>query len=135
MILSTLRTTYHLLGRHEEAIEMWRASYQANPEALEALERGYQAGGYLSALKAVADLRVERSATTHVAPWQIATLYTRAGLGEEALGYLELAFEEHDPNIPYISTYAIFDYMRAEPRFQALMDRLGLPQSPEVESP
>ena len=135
IVLSTLRTTYHLLGRHEEAMEMWRTSYQANPEALEALERGYQAGGYLSALKAVADLRVERSATTHVVPWQIATLYTRAGLGEEALAYLELAFEEHDPNIPYISSDAIFDYMRAEPRFQALMDRLGLPQSPGVESP
>jgi serine/threonine-protein kinase len=130
MVLSTLRTTYHLMGRHEEAIQMWRASYEraGDAEALEALERGYRAGGYSAALLAVADLFVERSATTFVTPWQIATLYTRAGMTEPALVYLERAFEVRDPNMPYISIDPIFDPLRREPRFRALMDRLGLPQ-------
>jgi TolB-like protein len=129
MVLSTLRTTYHLMGRHQEAIQMWRASYERaqDAEALEALERGYRAGGYGAALRAVADLFVERSATTFVTPWQIATLYTRAGMTEPALEYLERAFEVRDPNMPYISIDPIFDPLRQEPRFRTLMDRLGLP--------
>ncbi len=128
MVLTTLRTTYHLLGRHEDAMTGWRASYEEDPEALEALERGYQAAGYSSALRAVADMLIERSDTTFVRPWLIGTLYTRAGMGDAAIGYLEQAFEEHDPNMPYISIDPIFDFMRQEPRFRAMMDRLGLPQ-------
>jgi serine/threonine-protein kinase len=127
MVISTLRTTYHHMGRYEEAMDVWRTSYQGRPEFLAALESGYASGGYSGALRAVADLRVERSAETPARPWQIATLYTRAGATEEALRYLELAFEEHDANIPYISVDPIFDFMREEPRFQALMERLGLP--------
>jgi tetratricopeptide (TPR) repeat protein len=128
ILLSTLRTTYHLMGRHEQAMEMWRASYQGDLEALEALEEGYRTAGYSAALRGVADLLVRRSDTTYVRPWLIGTLYTRAGLGDTAIPYLEQAFAEHDPNMPYISIDPIFDPLRREPRFRALMDRLGLPQ-------
>lgn len=128
IILTTLRTTYHLMGRHDEAMEMWRASYQEDPEALDALERGFRAGGYSDALRAVADLFLARSDTTYVRPWLISTLLLRAGVSAPAIPFLERAFEEHDPNMPYISTDPIFDVIRAEPRFRALVDRLDLPQ-------
>jgi tetratricopeptide (TPR) repeat protein len=128
IVLTTLRTTYHLMGRYEEAMELWRASYQADQEALDALERGYRADGYSAALRAVADLFLARSDTTYVRPWLTGTLLLRAGAGASAIPYLEQAFGEHDPNMPYISTDPIFDSIRAEPRFQVLMDRLDLPQ-------
>lgn len=129
ILLSTLRTIYHLLGEHELAIQMWRDSYRSSGdlEALEALNRGYSAGGYESALRSVAELFVERSKTERVTPWQIGTLYTRAGMYDQALEYLQMAVEEGDPNSPYLSVDAIFDPMRPDPRFQALVDRLGLP--------
>ena len=128
IVLSTLRTTYHLLGRHEQALEMWRASYASDPEALAALERGLEAGGYQEALRAVADLFVARTDTTFVRPWQIGTLYTRAGRVEEALPWLEQAVEERDPNVPYLSVDPIFDFMRDEPRFRAMVEGLALPR-------
>jgi tetratricopeptide (TPR) repeat protein len=129
-VLSTLRTTYHLMGRHEEAMEMWRASYRAlgDQEALDALESGYRNGGYATALRAVAELFVERAKTQYVTPWQIATLYTRAGEPEPALDYLERAFQDHDNNMPSIAVDPIFDLIRDQPRFQALVDSLGLPR-------
>lgn len=128
--LSTLRTTYHLMGRHDEAIEAWRRSYgsRGDAAAADALDRGYREGGYAAALESVAELFVERLATGDAAPWQIGTLYTRSGRREEAMHYLELAYEEHDPNIPYLSVDPIFDFLRDEPRFQALLDGLGLPR-------
>ncbi len=68
-----------------------------------------------------------RSDTTFVTPWQIGTLYTRSGDAELALDYLELAYEAHDGNIPYLSVDPIFDYLRDEPRFRSLIRRRGLP--------
>ena len=128
--LSTLRTTYHLMGRESDAMRMFRASYVAlgDMEAVAALDSGYEAGGYSAGLLAVAELFVARSDTTFVTPWQIATLYTRAGDAELALNYLERAFEARDQNMPSISVDPIFDFLRDEPRFQTLVDRLGLPR-------
>lgn len=130
IVTSTLRTSYHLLGRDDDAMAMWQNSYRAagDPEALAALERGYESGGYEAALKAVAELFVARSRTAFVPAWQIATLYTRAGEGELALAYLEQAFEARDQNMPSIAVDPIFDFLRNEPRFQALVERMGLPQ-------
>ena len=128
--LSTLRTAYHLMGRHEEAMEAFRESYVflGDSGAVAALDQGYAASGYAAALESVAELFVERLETGDAAPWQIGTLYVRAGRREEALGYLELAYEEQDPNMASISVDPIFDFLRNEPRFQALLDGLGLPR-------
>ena len=128
MALTTLRTTYHLTGEHELAMDMWRASNARDPDALVALDRGYSADGYHQALRSLAELLVARSDTMHVTPWQIGTLYTRAGDGDLALAHLERAFEERDPNIPYLTVDPIFDFLRTEPRFRALIRRLGLPE-------
>ncbi len=135
-LLSTLRTTYHLMDRHDEALDMWRASltdegsYSATGDtaALAALERGNAEAGYRGALRAIAELYVERSATEHISPWRIGTLYTRAGANSEALDYLEAAYAARDQNCPYLSVDPIFDGLRNQPRFQALVDGLGLPR-------
>jgi hypothetical protein len=47
---------------------------------------------------------------------------------DEALHYLELAVAARDQNCPYLSVEPIFDFLRGEPRFQALIDTLGLPR-------
>jgi hypothetical protein len=75
----------------------------------------------------VAELYIARSDTMYIRPIVIGTLYTRAGMKEEALHYLQLAFEERSPGIPYLSIDPIFDFMRDDPRFQAMVDSLGLP--------
>jgi len=46
---------------------------------------------------------------------------------EEALTYLEMAYEDHSPAIPYLSVDPIFDFLPGEPRFQAILDAVGLP--------
>ena len=94
---------------------------------MEALDRGWREGGYARALSAVAELMQEQSGQgIYVTPWQIGTLYVRAGEQEMALDFLEQAYDVRDPNVPYLSIDPIFDYMRDNPRFRALMQRLGL---------
>lgn len=129
-LLSMLRTTYHLQGRDSLAMGSWRDTYRVSGdlEALDALETGYQRGGYAQALRSVAELFENRRADgAPVSEWQVGTLYTRAGDRDKAIEYLTLALDEGDPNSLSIAVDAIFDGMREDPRFQALVDRLQLP--------
>jgi tetratricopeptide (TPR) repeat protein len=127
--LSTLRSAYHQKGMYEEALEIWKRSYVAkgDREAEEALARGYAEAGYSGALSRVAETLIARSRTTFVTPWQIGTLYTRAGKNDEALEWLEKAYEAHDGNMPYLSVDPIFDGLRDNPRFNELLRKMNLP--------
>ncbi len=127
--LSTLRSAYHQKKMYDEALEAWRLSYEArgDREAIRALERGRAEGGYPRALQSLAEMLIERSKTSYVTPWQVATLYTRAGMKNEALDWFEKAYDAHDPNMPYLSVDPIFDDLRDLPRFQAILTRMGLP--------
>jgi TolB-like protein/predicted Ser/Thr protein kinase len=126
--LSTIRSAYHQKKMYDEALDAWRLSFEGkgDREAIQALNRGRAEGGYSRALRSVAEMLIERSKTAYVTPWQVATLYTRAGMKEEALDWFEKAYEAHDPNMPYLSIDPIFDDLRDLPRFQAILKRMGL---------
>lgn len=132
-LLAMLRTTYHVLGEYDAALESWRASFTpegsyataGDPEAAAALEQGFSEGGYSGALAAVADLQVRRLAEGQSqSVWGIGTLYVRAGRYDLALDYLERAFEARNGNVPYLLIDPIFDPLRDEPRFQAMIEAL-----------
>ncbi|MEM7415938.1 MAG: protein kinase [Gemmatimonadota bacterium] len=139
MLLSTLRTTYHLQGREQLAFEAFRDSYRAGGdlEAAAALQAGWDAAGYQTALRAVAELFETRfrngwdpdgDGVVDVSVWQIGTLYTRAGMNDPALDFLSLAVAGGDTNAPYLSVDPIFDPLRGDPRFDTLVEELGLPR-------
>ena len=126
--LSTIRSAYHQKKMYDEALEAWRRSYEArgDREAIQALSSGRASGGYPRALQTLAEMLIKRSKTSYVTPWQVATLYTRAGMKEDALDWFEKAYDAHDPNMPYLSVDPIFDDLRDHPRFQAILKRMGL---------
>jgi len=128
--LSTLRSAYHMKQMYPEALEIWERSYaeRNDREAEDALAQGFKEGGYQGALQRVAEMLIARSQTTYVTPWQIGTLYTRAGKNKEALDYLEKAYQAHDPNSIYLGVDPIFDSLRNEPRYQDLLRQIKLPQ-------
>ncbi len=128
LALSTLRSAYHMKRMYPEALEAWKASYAARGDqaAQDALARGFKEGGYPMALQRVAETLAARSQTAYVPAWQIGTLYTRAGKKDEALEWLEKAYEAHDPNMPYIAVDPIFDILRDDPRFKDLLSRMHL---------
>ena len=127
--LSALRTSYHLAGEYEEAIEIWKRFYNSRMDttAVNTLIAGYSQGSYPTALELLAELLIERSKTQYVTPWQIATLYTRAGKNQKALDWLEKAHAKQDPNTPSIGYDPIFKDLKPEPRFQKLLNALNLP--------
>jgi len=70
--------------------------------------------------EAIAILNQLRSGKQYVSPAGLAILYAGLSDREAALGSLELAFVQRDPQIQNIHAEPRFDSLRAEPRFQAL---------------
>ena len=60
-------------------------------------------------------------------PADTAIFFAMAQEYDEALEWLERAFETRDPNMPYI-TLPVFDPLRSDPRFQDLLRRMNLPE-------
>jgi tetratricopeptide (TPR) repeat protein len=129
LVLSNLRTSYHLKGMFAKALEVWKAYYNAknDKEAVDVLAKGEAEGGYQKALEELVELLIDRSDSTFVTPWQIATIYTRAGQKDKALIWLEKAFAYHDANMPYIGVDPIFDILKDDPRFSNLLKKMKLP--------
>ena len=130
IIYSTLRSAYHDKQMYDEAIKAGIKYYEIRRDTacIAALEQGYREGGYQLALQRNAEALIAQSRTKYITPWQIATLYTRAGMNQEALDWLEKAYEEHDANMPYINADPIFDDLRDDPRFREIVRKMKLPE-------
>jgi TolB-like protein/tRNA A-37 threonylcarbamoyl transferase component Bud32/Tfp pilus assembly protein PilF len=91
-----------------------------------ALARGHQQGGYLGAVRAAADYEAARSRTTFIHAWDIAIWYATARDNDDAITWLERAYTEHDPTMPYLDAHPAFKRLHGDPRFQNLVRRMHL---------
>ena len=114
---------------YEEAVAAQKSFLTAvgDREGEEALTRGYAEGGYAGAMRRLADTFAERSRRTHTRARHVANLYIRAGERDLALEWLERAFADRDPNLPYLGVVPMLDPVRGDPRFQDLLRRMNLP--------
>ena len=71
--------------------------------------------------------QVEKS-TDFVPPSAIAVTYVGLGDNERAMQLLQRAFEIRDPIIQYIKVESHYDPLKNDPRFQELIQKLGLPR-------
>jgi len=128
IIFSTLRSLYHDQHMYDEAINAGKQYYgiRGDTATMIALEQGYKEGGYQHALQRNAEVLIARQDTSYITPWQIATLYVRAGMNDDAIEWLENAYEEQDVNMPYITVDPIFDELRDHPRFREILKKMKL---------
>jgi hypothetical protein len=70
---------------------------------------------------------VAASKTAACVPTDLAIMLAEAGEILQALDCLERAFEERDPNTPYLRLWPFFRCLHGQPRFEALCRRVGLP--------
>ena len=123
--------TFHLKEMYAEALEEAKKTYGAlgDREIEEALERGYDEGGYPGAMRRAAETLAARSRTTFVPPLNVASLYIYAGDSDRALEWLEKGYEERSPDMPYVGVPPPdLDPLRSDPRFQDLLRRMNFPE-------
>ena len=115
-----------LAGREKEAMEMQRNRWKNNSEYSRVLEEGYSKAGFKGGCQKLADFRADKFNTTYNSPIAISNLYSMAGDTSNAISWLEKAYDEHNPNIPYLLS-PMYDKLRDDPRFQELARKMNLP--------
>jgi TolB-like protein len=115
-----------LSGRYKDAVEQWKLCNAGDSELVNALEKGYNEGGYKGALLSynkVAELRYKNS---YWNPTDIASNYAMVGDNDKALYWLEAGYQIHEPNLPYL-LIPVYDNLRDDPGFQDLCRKMNLP--------
>jgi len=127
--------TYRLLGQiyiqkemYKEAIAELNKSIKLNYNQRAHALMGY-AWGMLNrrdhALKILDELH-KLSKIKYVSAVNIAILYISLARKDEALKFLEKAYEEHEPLLTFIRADPVFDTLRSDQRFKELIKKIGL---------
>jgi len=122
---SGLLDALHLTGDYKEAWEAAKIYYTISGYG-QAFNQDFVKLGYTDALNKAAEALSELSKTTYVDPTLIYQIYLMAGNSEQTFKYLQQAFNEHNPNLPYI-LLPIYDILRDDPRFQEIAGKMNLP--------
>jgi len=124
---TALTTSLHLTGSYEEAWESLKIAFITRmPGQAQAFNLDFHELGYVRALNLAAERLKSASETTYVNPYRIAWVYLLAGDKEQALEWLEKAYEIRESNMPYL-LFPDFDIIRDEPRFQEIAQKMNLP--------
>ena len=80
------------------------------------------------ALTILGDLERRRS-QEYFSGWLMAHVSLGLGEHEQAIGWLQKAVEERDGLLMFLKVYPFFDPLRSDPRFQALLRRMNVPET------
>jgi serine/threonine-protein kinase len=74
----------------------------------------------------VRDELLEKRKHDYVSPVELAVVDTALGEYEQALDWCEQALEERRGWVAYLAVHPVVDPLRAMPRFQALIRKMGI---------
>jgi TolB-like protein/DNA-binding winged helix-turn-helix (wHTH) protein len=127
-----LSSAYWLKGMYKESEQELEKLLQlgGRSDSVIALRKAWERGGE----KAVAQWEVEdikaRARKQYVSPYFLAQSVSNTGDKDETVKYLNLAFGQHDPNLINIQNDSAFDFIHSDPRYQALVGKIGLQLAP-----
>jgi TolB-like protein/Flp pilus assembly protein TadD len=136
--VSYLGWMYSMSGREEEALETTQRAVEMsdrNVDTLATLAYVYASFGRRDeALQIVGELE-EKAREGYASAFPIGMAYAGLGDRDRAIEWLQRAVDRHDPQIFYIKWDSVFDPLHADPRFQVLLEEIGLPIEPPSRGP
>ncbi len=128
-----LMETYREKGMYPEALaahERWTAtdpSESRDPYPLAVLASIYGLQGRNDEAAPLIEELKQTTRHRYVSGFLFAEAYVGLGQRDQAITWLERAYEEHDQWMVFANSYPGLDRLRSEPRFQALMRRMNFP--------
>jgi serine/threonine protein kinase/Tfp pilus assembly protein PilF len=131
--LMNLSSTYAGLHQYDPWLENWKkaATVINDRDELEMAEeaaRVYSKSGYRAAISRVIELQLGLKKRRYVDPADIAYNYADLGEKEQAFSWLEKAYSEKSDRLAWVKVETRMESLRSDPRYAALLKRMGLPQ-------
>ena len=128
-----LSEAYFLMGKYDLWLEEWLKLDTLNGDSedlaiAKAVQREYPKTGFRGAMKQLVELQEDQSKRHYLDPASIALNYAAMGEKQQALTWLEKAAAEKSAFVNYLLAEPRFDSLRSEPRYAALLKRMGLPR-------
>jgi serine/threonine-protein kinase len=93
-----------------------------------AMEQGFRSVGWKTALAKGIEARLAQRKVGYSSAYRIALNYADLGNKDQAFRWLDIAYRERDLYLLGLKTDCLLDPLRSDPRFAALMGKVGLPQ-------
>jgi tetratricopeptide (TPR) repeat protein len=117
--------TPQAIPEYQKAVEL----SQGDSDTTAALAHAYAATGRKADAQKILREWLRQSETSYVSPYMIATVYAGLAGKDKAFEYLEKAYKERSPDLPYFLRADLrIDSLRSDPRFQDLMRRMNFPK-------
>jgi tetratricopeptide (TPR) repeat protein len=119
---------YEKTGRFEEAVRNLEKArtLDDNPTIFEMLGGAYAAWGKKDEARKVLRELTDRVTKRYVCPYEVATIYAGLGDKDSAFDWLDKAVEARADCIPWVMPDPKNDVLRSDPRYDALLRRVGL---------
>ena len=111
------------LVEFQTAVRIWKDGSLP----LAALGHAYGIAGQKKEAQEILEKLLEMSKRTYVPAYDVAAVYVGLGENAQAFEWLSKAFEERSGFLIYINCDRRFDGLRSDPRYGALLKRIGLP--------
>jgi len=116
-------------GKYDEALsEMKKAAAQDPLHFPPGIGYVYALSGETLKAREILRQELDRRKREGVVDTHIATIYVALGEKEKAIESLEEAFREKAPDLQWVKADPVFASLNDEPRFQALMKKIGFPE-------
>ena len=122
-----LRVAYYFTEDYSKSFELLIKMLPLEEDVISNIQNKFNEQGYFPALQEAVNAMETAAQQNFIQPLGVATYYLELKNTEKALEWIEKAFEGHDPEMPYISTYnAEYDQLYDHPRFIAIMEKMNL---------
>jgi len=104
------------------------AHYNLTTADKETLKTRYKNSGWSGVARFMINMLEVRSTEKYVSPTNLSVFYIMLKDHARALDYLEKAYQIRTAQMVVIGVLGVFDALHKEPRFQALLKKIGLPE-------
>jgi TolB-like protein/DNA-binding winged helix-turn-helix (wHTH) protein/Tfp pilus assembly protein PilF len=122
----SLGWAYVYKGLYDKGLQEIEKSYGEDPDLSPEVAYVYAVSGNRAKARQILQRLLNLSKQAPIQPHHFALIYAGLGMNEEALVWLEQAYQQHSRMMVWLKVDQRFDRLRPDPRFQDLMRRVGL---------